>query len=185
MGSVNPSTPNPAPAAKASTGPKAKQVATAHPLDTGIGKESRRRISDQLVQVLSDTYTLLVKTHVYHWNVVGPIFLPLHELTEKHYQDLFEAADTVAERIRALGHPTPLSFDEMLPKTIVDEETANRSAGGMVAYLVEDHEKLCKRIRTAAAEADEVQDFVTHDMLTARLNFHEKAIWMLRAIEST
>ena len=68
------------------------------------------------MKVLADTYTLLVKTHVYHWNVVGPIFLPLHELTEKQYQNLFEAADTIAERIRALGHPTPLSSRKCCPR---------------------------------------------------------------------
>jgi len=176
MASTQPSTPSPK--------RQAATDSTVASLDTGIKKEDRRNISDQLVKVLADTYTLLVKTHVYHWNVVGPIFLPLHELTEKQYQDLFEAADTIAERIRALGHPTPLSFEEMLPKTLVTEETSNRTAGDMVAHLVADHEQLTKRIRNVASAADKADDFVTTDMLTARLTFHEKAIWMLRAIET-
>jgi starvation-inducible DNA-binding protein len=150
--------------------------------DIGIDAPDRRKIAEHLVQILADTYTLLVKTHVYHWNVVGPVFLPFHELTEKHYKDLFEAADVIAERIRSLGHPAPLSFEAMLPKAVVDEETSNRTADGMIIHLVQDHEAMVKRLRTSAGASEDADDLVTTDLITKRLEFHEKAIWMLRAM---
>lgn len=150
-------------------------------LDTGIDKKARTKVADALVPVLADSYTLLVKSHVYHWNLVGPLFIPLHHLTEEHYKDLFEAVDIIAERIRALGKRAPLSFAQLLAKASVEEETANRSAEDMVFQLVDDHEQLSKHIREAALLADDADDLVTADMLTARLAFHEKAIWMLRA----
>ncbi|MDX2157062.1 MAG: DNA starvation/stationary phase protection protein [Hyphomicrobiaceae bacterium] len=150
--------------------------------DTGLDAGNRRKVSDHLADVLADVYTLLLKTHVYHWNVVGPLFVPIHELTEKHYNDLFEAADVIAERIRALGHPAPLSFGALLSKTALEEETVRRTAADMVEHLAEDHEMLVRRLREAALAADEVDDLVTADLLTQRMAFHEKAIWMLRSI---
>lgn len=150
-------------------------------LDTGIDTKDRSAVASDLKKVLADTYTLLVKTHVYHWNVVGPLFIPVHELTEEHYKDLFEAVDVIAERIRALGHRAPLSLSELLQKTALEEETTDRSAEDMVGHLIEDHERLVKRLRDAGISADEVDDLVTADLLTERLAFHEKAIWMLRA----
>jgi starvation-inducible DNA-binding protein len=165
---------------------KAKDRRTAGPSvarpNTGLGAGQRRQISDHLVEVLADTYTLLLKTHVYHWNIVGPLFFPLHVLLEEQYKTLFEASDIVAERIRALGHPTPLSFGEMLKRTGVKEETRPRSELEMVEHLARDHEQVVKRLRDAALVADEADDLVTTDMLTQRMAFHEKAIWMLRAI---
>lgn len=151
-------------------------------LDTGMAREDSGKVAEQLVDVLADTYTLLVKTHVYHWNVVGPLFLPFHELTEQHYKDLFEATDVIAERIRALGYPAPLSFAELQPQAAVAEETKNRSAESMVKHLINDHEAMVKRMREVTSDAEDADDPVTADMLTQRLAFHEKAIWMLRAI---
>jgi starvation-inducible DNA-binding protein len=148
---------------------------------TGLADEERLSISKKLVEVLADTYLLLVKTHVYHWNVVGPLFLPLHELTEEHYNDLFQASDAIAERIRALGHPAPLSFDQLVPRASVRQETQDRDAGEMVQQLIADHERMVRRLREASLDADEADDLVTADLLTQRLAFHEKAIWMLRA----
>ncbi len=153
-------------------------------VETGISDSDRRKLALDLGKVLGDTYMLLVKTHVYHWNVVGPLFLPIHELTEQHYNDLFVASDVIAERIRSLGHPAPLSFTALEDMTKLDEETKNRSAEAMVAQLVADHEQMVRRIREITARAAEVEDFVTHDTLNQRLAFHEKAIWMLRAIIS-
>ncbi|MGD9715233.1 MAG: Dps family protein [Thermomicrobiales bacterium] len=152
--------------------------------ETGLDGKERQELARHLGEVLGDTYMLLVKTHVYHWNVVGPLFLPLHELTEEHYKDLFEAADVIAERIRSLGYPTPVSFTSMETKARLEEETQKRSAADMVDHLIDDHEKMVRRIRQITAKAAEVEDFVTHDTLNARLAFHEKAIWMLRAINS-
>lgn len=155
-------------------------------LDTGIDKKDRGAIARDLIEVLADTYTLLFKTHVYHWNVVGPLFVPVHELTEAHYKNLFAAADEIAERIRSLGHPAPLSFGGLLSKAVVKEEDeAGLSAEEMVEELALDHEKMVKRLRQAAMDADEADDLVTADLLTERLAFHEKAIWMLRAIAGT
>lgn len=151
-------------------------------IETGIAPAARKQLSQGLVEALGSTYKLLVKTHVYHWNVVGPLFLPLHELTEEQYKELFEAADIIAERIRALGHPTPLAFEDFAPSSPVEEETRDRSAASMVAQLVADHETIARRLRELASVADEADDWVTADMLTDRLNFHEKASWMLRAI---
>jgi len=164
--------------ASPSTGDSAKAP------DIGISAKSAKDVSRALAEILADTYTLLIKTHVYHWNVVGPLFLPLHELTEQHYKDMFEAADHIAERIRALGQVTPLSFEQMLPKAGVEEETANRAAPAMVQRLVADHEQLAKRLRIAALKANDADDLVTADLLTGRLAFHEKAIWMLNAMTS-
>ncbi len=150
-------------------------------MDTGINAADRGKVAQSLGDILAGTYTLLLKTHVYHWNVVGPLFLPIHALTEAHYKNLFEAADAIAERIRALGSVTPLSFQQLLPKSEVEEERTNRTAVGMVEQLVADHEALTKEIREAAKASEASGDLVTTDLLTQRLGFHEKAIWMLRA----
>ena len=158
-----------------------KAKVSKEPMSTGIDEKARKKISDGLVEVLASTYTLLVKTHVYHWNVVGPLFLPLHELTEAQYNDMFAAVDELAERIRALGLPAPLSFEDFDRRSLIKEEKQDRTAEGMVAQLVKDHEALSRRMRELAMEADEGDDLVTADLLTQRLTFHEKAIWMLRA----
>lgn len=159
-----------------------KPKTAAAPADTGIEPADQAKIAKGLAEALGDTYTLLIKTHVYHWNVVGPLFVPLHELLEAHYRDLFDATDEIAERIRALGQPAPVSFAKMAALADVKEETGARSAAGMVAQLIKDHERLAKSFREIAGDADEADDLVTADLLTGRLKFHEKAIWMLKAI---
>lgn len=146
-------------------------------IGTGIAADGRSRVAEALQEILGANFRLLVKTQIHHWNVVGPLFHPIHVLTEAHYRDIFEAIDTIAERIRALGHPTaaPVIGTEK-PKV------EKMSAKELVEDLVAEHEALCRTMREAAAEADEVDDIVTNDMLVARLTFHEKAVWMLRAI---
>lgn len=151
-------------------------------LDTGIKKADRRKVADKVARVLADTYVLMIKSHVYHWNVVGPLFVPLHELTQKHYEDLFQAADDLAERIRALGHTAPVAISEFLKHARLDGEAGDPDAMSMVENLIADHETVTQRLREAASAADEADDLVTADLLTQRLAFHEKAIWMLRAI---
>ena len=159
------------------------------PATNGTSQHSGLTATDQVIlsravaDVLADTYVLLIKTHVYHWNVVGPLFVPLHQLLESHYKDLFAAVDELAERIRGLGKFAPLSFSKgMLPRSDVDEEKTARSATDMVRQLVVDHQEITRRVRDATVEAADCKDFVTHDLLNARLAFHEKAIWMLGAI---
>lgn len=146
-------------------------------ISTGISDSARADIAAALQSVLGSTYRLLVKTQIHHWNVVGPLFHPIHVLTEQHYDDMFAAIDTIAERIRALGHPTAAP--------VIGTEkgaVATMNAQELLADLVADHESLCREMREAADTADEAGDLVTNDMLVERLTFHEKAIWMLRAM---
>lgn len=150
-----------------------------HP-ETGI--ENRKRLVGGLSGILADTYVLLIKTQGYHWNVVGPLFVSIHNLTETHYHDLFAAVDVLAERIRALGYPAPSSMNEMIPLTAIGEDTGNPTAETMIEKLAGDHEKIVQRLRQVTQVAEELNDHVTADMVTARMAFHEKAIWMLRAI---
>lgn len=151
-------------------------------LRTGLEAKVRKKMAGKLSTVLADTVLLQIKTQVYHWNVVGPLFKSLHELTEEQYKNLFNAADEIAERIRMLGHPAPLSFADLMPKAEIDEESHRRSALEMVEQLVADHEKIVQSMRETARQAEEAGDFASHDLLAERLAFHEKAIWMLRAI---
>ena len=151
-------------------------------LETGLTDAYRTKMSASLSDILADTYRLTIKSHVYHWNVVGPLFRSIHELTEEHYGALFAATDIIAERIRALGHIAPVkpgSAANFAPKA---GDIAELSADAMVHDLISDHEAAVRAIRSAAEKAGNAGDVVTEDMLTARSAFHEKAIWMLRAI---
>lgn len=146
------------------------------------GLEHRKRLAGNLSGLLADTYLLLVKTQGYHWNVVGPLFVSLHRLTEEQYQNLFEAVDDLAERIRALGFPAPSSITEMVALAEIAEDTGNPTAEQMVAALARDHETIVRRLRHAAVAAEGLHDVVTVGMLTERMQFHEQAVWMLRAV---
>jgi len=150
--------------------------------ETGV--DGKARIANALTGVLADSFVLMIKTQVYHWNVVGPLFQPIHELTEKHYNDLFAAIDTLAERMRALGHLAPVSLTDMIAHAAIEEETRNRSAGDMVDQLIADHEELTRRTRELAQLAADGKDGATEDLANARMAFHEEAIWMLRAISA-
>ncbi|MEO1492011.1 MAG: DNA starvation/stationary phase protection protein [Pseudomonadota bacterium] len=148
--------------------------------ETGI--ENRTKVANGLTGVLADSYVLMVKTQGYHWNIVGPLFQPIHELTEKHYNDLFEAIDIMAERVRALGDVAPMSFTDMLSHAALSEEEAKRSGDFMVRQLISDHETLTRRMRDLAELASESRDGATEDLANSRMAFHEEAVWMLRAI---
>lgn len=147
---------------------------------TGI--DSRRALASALTGVLADSFILMIKSQSYHWNVVGPLFKPIHELTEEQYRDVFEAIDRIAERIRALGQVAPLGMIDMFGHAELNEETSVRSAHEMVLQLVDDHETLARRFRDLAASAGDAGDGVTEDLANARMDFHEKAVWMLRAM---
>jgi len=151
--------------------------------ETGISRE--QAIADALLGVLGDSLVLLHKTQGYHWNVVGPLFRPLHELTEQQYESLFEAIDVLAERIRALGQLAPSSMSDMLSHADLVEETETRSAEQMIVQLIADNEALVRRLRETAGCAAEHNDGATEDLMNARMAEHEKAIWMLRAISSS
>lgn len=147
----------------------------------GLAKKVRSDIADHLSKMLAESMLLMIKTQVYHWNVVGPLFKSIHDLTEDHYNNLFKAVDDIAERIRALGFPAPVNFTDLVPKADLFEETKMRTTHGMVEQLASDHEKIVRNMRDAAKYAEENDDYATHDLLVARLIFHEEAIWMLRA----
>jgi starvation-inducible DNA-binding protein len=147
-----------------------------------LGIDGRKRLAERLADIVADTYVLLVKTQGYHWNVVGPLFVSLHKLTEEHYEDLFAAGDELAERIRTLGYPAPASLRAMIKDSRISEAKGNPTAEEMVENLVADHETLVRQLREITELAEESHDQGTADMLTERLKAHEKAIWMLRAI---
>lgn len=147
---------------------------------TGIRKEKRKEIAGRLSDVLTGSYLLVLKSHLYHWNEMGPLFHPLHKMTEDHYEKIFEACDEIAERIRALGFPASLAtkmFSDGTRGLTPNGATSHQ----MIEGLVSDHEALCRTMRKVAAMAEEADDFVTHDLMTGRLAYHEKVVWMLRA----
>ncbi|WP_417261708.1 Dps family protein [Celeribacter sp.] len=150
--------------------------------EVNTGVKSPKAVADGLSQVLTDTYALLLKTHIYHWNVEGPLFYSVHNLTEEQYGALFEATDELAERIRALGQLAPMSIGDILAGTKVQDTPKSPSATEMVADLAQDHEQLASQMHKLIKLAEEHNDDVTADMATARAAFHEKAAWMLRAI---
>ncbi|MCW2316155.1 starvation-inducible DNA-binding protein [Rhodoblastus acidophilus] len=145
-------------------------------IQSGIDPAARERIADSLGEILSATYSLLVKTHVHHWNVVGPLFHSLHEMLEEQYGELFQATDLFAERIRALGFSTPV------PSISVQPAAREMVAEEIVQDLIADHEATVRTMRQAALTAEDQKDIVTHDMLVGRMEWHEKIIWMLRAV---
>jgi len=145
------------------------------------GVKSPKAVAERLAQALTDNYTLLLKTHICHWNVEGPLFYPIHTLTEEHYRALFEATDALAERIRALGQLAPMSVQEVLSGAKLKEVPKAPSAQDMVADLAADHEALAAQMHKLIKLAGEHADEVTADLATGRAAFHEKAAWMLRA----
>ena len=155
------------------------------PKGSVTSQKDRQILAEKLTGTVADSYMLLTKTQAYHWNVTGPLFVPIHELTEKQYRDLFEAADDLAERIRALGEFSPTSYEEFSRKTVIDEDDGKpKPAQEMVEILATDNEKLARRMMEASDIAEEIGDKVTEDMLIARMKMHEQNAWMLRATAS-
>jgi len=138
-------------------------------------------IADGIAGVLADTYRLIFKTHAYHWNVEGPLFYSIHTLTETQYENMFSAADELAERIRALGQLAPGKLSEIVERSVVADLEKMPSAEQMVEDLAADHERVAQRLRDLVDVAEERKDAVTADLATERCAFHEQAAWMLRA----
>ena len=157
-----------------------KVVPEAHKVDTGV--KNARAVAEKLADTLADTYRLVFKTHAYHWNVEGPLFYSVHNLTEGQYEEMFAAADVLAERIRALGHLAPMRMDEIVSKSALKDRKGTPSAGEMLEDLAGDHEKVASRLHELADLAASHDDIVTEDLAVARSTFHEKAAWMLRAL---
>lgn len=147
----------------------------------GIPESDRKEIAEGLSKLLADTYTLLLKTHNYHWNVQGPMFQTLHLLFEAQYNELFTAVDSIAERIRSLGYHAPGSYAQFASLTSIKEATSVPRATEMIRQLAEDNEAVARTARTVFPTAERGSDEATLDLLTGRLDVHEKAAWMLRA----
>lgn len=149
--------------------------------DIGIRPKDRQAVAGGLARLLADTYTLYLKTHKYHWNVTGPQFGAFHTLFETQYTELWMAVDQVAERIRALGEPAPGSYREFAKLSSIKEEAGAPSATEMIGNLVKGHEAVIKTARSVLAPAEKAGDQVTADLVTVRLQAHEKTAWMLRS----
>jgi len=151
------------------------------PIDIGISDTDRKAIAAGLSRLLADTYTLYLKTHNFHWNVTGPMFNSLHAMFELQYTELATAVDEIAERIRALGETAPGSYKQFAALTSIQEETDVPAAEAMVAQLMKDHETVARTARGVFPAADAANDEPTADILTQRMQVHEKTAWMLRA----
>lgn len=150
-------------------------------LHTGLDEETRERVSSNLKHILADNYLLMLKTHNYHWNVKGANFKQIHDLTEEHYKDLFNAIDDLAERIRSFGFEAPGTFSEFQELSSFNEVISGLSNLEMVADLLTSHESLIRRLRKSIKIASEAEDEVTTDILVGRLSTHEKQAGMFRS----
>lgn len=151
-------------------------------INIGMCETQRKTIADGLAKVLADTYTLYLKTHNYHWNVEGPMFRTLHLMFEEQYTELAGAVDEIAERIRALGFPAPGSYSEFGALTNIKEGKAGTDAVTMIRELVEGQETVVRSCRSLFPAVDDANDEPTADLLTTRMQTHEKTAWMLRSL---
>jgi starvation-inducible DNA-binding protein len=148
----------------------------------GLPAKAKKDIATQLNNVLADTFTLYLKTHNYHWNVVGPRFRELHLMFEEEYNELWMAADIIAERIRALGQIAPATYREYSALTSVPEPKRIPAAKTMISDLLRGHEICANTARRALEVAEGAEDQVTVDLLTQRIQIHDKTAWMLRSM---
>ena len=151
-------------------------------INIGLTLEQREEIAGRLSRLLADSYTLYLKTHNYHWNVTGPQFNTLHAMFEEQYTELATAVDEIAERIRALGLPAPGSYAEFTELASVEEAAGGESSDEMLRQLVIGQETAARTAREAFPAADSANDEPTADLLTQRMQIHEKNAWMLRSM---
>jgi starvation-inducible DNA-binding protein len=152
-------------------------------IDIGMSEKDRAAIAAGLAKLLADTYTLYLTTHNFHWNVTGPMFNTLHAMFMAQYTELWNAVDPIAERIRALGHAAPGSHAQFGKlSSIADAPTKPPKALDMVRILVEGHEAVARTARSVFRAAAKADDQPTADLLTQRLDIHEKTAWMLRSL---
>ncbi|MGB3917208.1 DNA starvation/stationary phase protection protein [Thiothrix litoralis] len=151
-------------------------------INIGIPNDQRQAIADGLSRLLADTYTLYLKTHNYHWNVTGPMFNTLHLMFETQYTELALAVDLVAERIRALGYPAPGTYAAYSKLSSIKEEEGVPKAQDMIRKLVEGQEAVVRTARSIFPLVDAASDEPTADLLTQRMQIHEKNAWMLRSM---
>lgn len=152
------------------------------PMDIGISEKDRAKIVEGLNRLLADTYTLYLKTHNFHWNVTGPMFQTLHLMFMDLYNEQWMAVDLIAERIRALGFPAPGSYQEFAAMTSIKDSKGMPSAKEMLRQMVEGQETVVRTARQLFPVAEKVSDQPTLDLLTQRMQIHEKNAWMLRSL---
>lgn len=162
----------------------AKKSAKVASMDIGISVEHREKIVKGLSALLADSYSLYLMTHNFHWNVTGPQFNSLHTMFMTQYTEQWNALDIIAERIRALGYPAPGTYKEFAKLTSIKEVDGVPNATDMVKHLVQAQETTARTARSLFAIVDEANDQPTADVLTQRLNVHEKTAWMLRSLLS-
>ena len=151
-------------------------------IDIGIDAKQREAIAAGLSRVLADTYTLYLKTHNFHWNVTGPMFQTLHLMFETQYNELALAVDLVAERIRALGVTAPGTYKQFAQLSSITEDDGVPQAKDMIRRLVDGHETVARTAREVFSAAEAASDQPTCDLLTQRMQVHEKTAWMLRSL---
>lgn len=151
-------------------------------IDIGINAKDRKKIAEGLSRVLADTYTVYLKTHNFHWNVTGPMFQTLHLMFMTQYNELWLATDLIAERIRALGFPAPGTYTEFGKLTSIKETGGVPKAEEMIRLLVEGNEAVARTAREVFPIVEKAHDQPTADLLTQRMQVHEKTAWMLRSL---
>jgi starvation-inducible DNA-binding protein len=151
-------------------------------MDTGISPKDRAAIANGLSRLLADTYVVYLKTHNFHWNVEGPMFQTLHQMFMEQYTETWNAIDLVAERIRSLGHYAPGTYAEYLKLARVKETAGVPKAEQMVKLLIDGQEAIVKTAREVLPVAEGANDEPTLDLLTQRMQVHEKNAWMLRSL---
>ncbi|MFZ9615640.1 MAG: Dps family protein [Fluviibacter sp.] len=151
-------------------------------IDIGIPEKDRKAIATGLSRFAADNFTLYMKTHFFHWNVTGPMFQTLHLMFETQYNELWLASDAIAERIRALGFPAPGTYDEFAKLTVIKSTKGVPKAVDMIKQLVAGHEATVKTARALFPIVDAANDEATADLLTQRIQIHEKTAWMLRSL---
>ena len=159
-----------------------KQSVALPAIDIGISAKDRARIAKGLSHLLADSYTLYLMTHNFHWNVTGPQFNSLHAMFMAQYTEQWNALDMIAERIRALGFPAPGTYKEYVKLASIQEVEGVPSADDMVRHLVVAQETTARTARKLFAAVNEANDQPTADLLTQRLDVHEKTAWMLRSL---
>lgn len=155
---------------------------TGQSIDIGIEEATRKAIAAGLAALMADTYALYLKTHNFHWNVTGPMFETLHLMFERHYNELWVAVDVIAERIRALGFPAPGTYAEFGRLSSIKDTQGVPAAEDMIRALVEGHETVSRTVRKLVPAVEKASDQATLDLLTQRMNSHEKTAWMLRSL---
>ena len=151
-------------------------------IDIGISDTDRAKIAKGLAHLLADSYTLYLMTHNFHWNVTGPMFNTLHLMFMGQYTEQWNALDMIAERIRALGHPAPGTYKEFVKLASIKEVDGVPKATEMIRLLVDAQEATARTARELFPLIDKANDQPTADLLTQRLEVHEKTAWMLRSL---